>query len=78
MAGTQSMRRAWDRRAEEDALVAIEASRRDWTDDEFFADGRAMVEEAMAWIGEGVPRGGGERGRPESRAVMAKPQLATN
>ena len=57
MAGTQSMRRAWDRRAEEDALVAIEASRRDWTDDEFFADGRAMVEEAMAWIGDGVRRG---------------------
>jgi SAM-dependent methyltransferase len=57
MAGTQSMRRAWDRRAEEDALVAIEASRGEWTDDEFFADGRAMVEQAMEWVGDEVRRG---------------------
>lgn len=54
---TLGMRREWDRRADTDALSAIEASRREWTHDEFFNDGRRMVEQAMDWLGEGVERG---------------------
>jgi len=51
------MGHAWDRRAESDLHFSIESSRRDWTDEEFFADGRRMVEQAMFWLGDGVVRG---------------------
>jgi SAM-dependent methyltransferase len=51
------MRDAWDRRAETDPFSSIEASRRDWTGEEFLADGRTMVEQAMMWLGDGVERG---------------------
>jgi SAM-dependent methyltransferase len=51
------MRQAWDQRANSDALFAIESSRRDWTHDEFFEDGRQMVERAIGWLGEEVGRG---------------------
>jgi SAM-dependent methyltransferase len=51
------MRGAWDRRAENDALYGIEASRRDWTHDEFFEHGRGMVAQAMEWLGDDVRRG---------------------
>jgi ubiquinone/menaquinone biosynthesis C-methylase UbiE len=51
------MRSAWDRRAETDPLSSIEASRPEWTSEEFLADGRRMVEQTMLWIGEEVERG---------------------
>jgi ubiquinone/menaquinone biosynthesis C-methylase UbiE len=57
MGGTRDARDAWDRRAESDLYPSIESSRRDWTDEEFFADGRRMVEQAMEWVGSGVERG---------------------
>jgi ubiquinone/menaquinone biosynthesis C-methylase UbiE len=55
--GIQDARDAWDRRAESDLYSSIESSRRDWTTDEFYADGRQMVEQAMEWLGNGVERG---------------------
>jgi SAM-dependent methyltransferase len=57
MAGSQEMRSAWDQRAQRDAFSSIEASRQDWTDEEFFAHGRGMVEWVMRWLGDGVDRG---------------------
>jgi SAM-dependent methyltransferase len=55
--GIQDARDAWDRRAESDLYSSIESSRRDWTSDEFYADGRRMVEQAMGWLGDSVSRG---------------------
>jgi SAM-dependent methyltransferase len=55
--GSRDAREAWDRRAESDLYSSIEASRRDWTGEEFFADGHRMVEQAMQWLGDGVERG---------------------
>jgi SAM-dependent methyltransferase len=57
MGGSRDARDAWDRRAESDLYSSIESSRRDWTSDEFFADGRRTVEQAMGWVGDGVTRG---------------------
>ena len=51
------MRQAWNQRAASDALFAIETSRRDWTHDEFFRDGRQTVESVIGWLGEDVERG---------------------
>jgi SAM-dependent methyltransferase len=51
------MRTAWDGRAATDPLSSIESSRRDWTSDDFLADGRRMVAQAMEWLGDGVERG---------------------
>ena len=51
------MRDAWDGRAESDPLSSIEASRREWTSEEFLADGLRMVDRAMRWIGNDVARG---------------------
>jgi SAM-dependent methyltransferase len=47
---TDRMRDAWDRRADSDALTAIESSRKDWTRDEFFEDGRRTVEQVLGWV----------------------------
>ena len=57
MGGSRDARDAWDRRADSDLYSSIESSRRDWTSDEFFADGRRTVEQAMGWVGDGVTRG---------------------
>lgn len=57
MARTGAMRQAWDRRAESDPLYAIEASRADWTEDEFFADGREVVDFVMGLVGDDLARG---------------------
>jgi SAM-dependent methyltransferase len=57
MAGSRNARDAWDRRAESDLYSSIESSRRDWTGEEFFADGRRTVEQAMRWVGNSVERG---------------------
>jgi SAM-dependent methyltransferase len=57
MARIQEARRAWDSRAQSDLYSSIESSRRDWTSDEFFADGSRMVEQAMLWLGTDVERG---------------------
>jgi SAM-dependent methyltransferase len=51
------MRSAWDQRARTDPFSSIEASRQDWTGEEFFAHGREMAEWTMRWLGDGVERG---------------------
>ncbi|HKP88897.1 MAG TPA: class I SAM-dependent methyltransferase [Thermoleophilaceae bacterium] len=57
MAHAHAMRAAWNARAEADPLTAIEASRRNWTDAEFAADGRRTTELVMGWLGDRVDRG---------------------
>jgi ubiquinone/menaquinone biosynthesis C-methylase UbiE len=39
------MRRDWDRRARENARYYVDTSRKDWTDEEFFASGRLAIEQ---------------------------------
>ena len=57
MAYAHAMRAAWNARAEADPLTAIEASRHNWTDEEFAADGRRMTGLVMRWLGDRVERG---------------------
>ena len=37
------MRRDWDRRAKENARYYVDTSRKDWSDDEFFASGELAI-----------------------------------
>lgn len=53
----EDARRAWQERAQTDALFAIESSRRDWTLDDFFDHGRATVRVALERFGERLQRG---------------------
>lgn len=39
------MRRDWDRRAQENARYYVDTSRKDWTDDTFFASGQQAINE---------------------------------
>jgi ubiquinone/menaquinone biosynthesis C-methylase UbiE len=39
------MQRDWDRRARENARYYVDTSRKDWTDDTFFASGQTAIEE---------------------------------
>lgn len=50
------MRSTWDRFAHADPWFFIEASRRDWTEEDFFSSGRPVVERAVAWAGPDLGR----------------------
>jgi SAM-dependent methyltransferase/glycosyltransferase involved in cell wall biosynthesis len=51
------MKRDWDRRARSNAMHYIASARSDWTSDDFFASGRANVEETITRELEQVCRG---------------------
>ena len=51
------MRDAWDDFAERDAMFYIQCERSDWTQEEFFADGRSHFGAVLQWVGDRVQRG---------------------
>ena len=51
------MKRDWDRRARSNAMYYIASGRSDWTEDDFFASGRANVEETITGELEQICRG---------------------
>jgi SAM-dependent methyltransferase len=52
-----AMRAAWDGFAARDAMRYVDAARRDWDEDAFFASGAAIVAWALDWIGVRVEHG---------------------